>query len=116
MKAVTSTVEGPSEPGSEKPQAIQNLFELMNLVCQKDVIEHFEKSYYDGTIRFGDLKKQLAEDMVSFVSPISQRIQEALDNPELVAGAARRGAEKASESADKTILEVREIIGIKKFY
>ncbi len=116
MKAVTTTVEGPSEPGSEKPQAIQNLFDLMNLVSDKASIAHFESSYYDGSIRFGDMKKQLAEDMVQFVSPISERINEAMNNPELVAKAAKRGTEKASESADKTIREVREIIGFKKFY
>ncbi|MCC6817605.1 MAG: tryptophan--tRNA ligase [Bacteroidia bacterium] len=116
MKAVTTTVDGPSEIGSSKPQSIQNLFELMNLVCQKDVIQHFESSYYDGSIRFGDLKKQLADDMALFIAPFRNRIEEAMNNPQLVADAARKGAEKASESANNTIQEVRQIIGFKKFY
>lgn len=116
MKAVTATVDGPSEPGSEKPQAIQNLFELMNLVSEKDVISHFESTYYEGNIRFGDMKKQLADDMSKFIAPFRERIEEALRNPELVANAARIGAEKAAESANATISEVREIIGFKKFY
>lgn len=116
MKAVTTTVDGASAPGSEKPQAIQNLFELMHLVCTPDVLKYYETTYYDGSIRFGDLKKQLAEDMSIFIAPYRERIEEAMSNPELVANAARIGAEKAIESADKTIREVREIIGIKKFY
>jgi tryptophanyl-tRNA synthetase len=116
MKAVTVTVDGPSERGSEIPTAIANLLDLMNLVSQEDVKKFFESAYYEGNIRFGDMKKQLAEDMCAFVSPIREKIEEALSNPELIQKASKMGSEKASESANKTIAEVREIIGFKKFY
>lgn len=116
MKAVTTTVEGPSEPGSEIPVAIQNLLDLMNLVCSQEVQSFYRNAYYEGNIRFGDMKKQLAEDMVTFISPIREKIEATLNNDALIAKATRQGAEKASESADLTIREVREIIGIKKFY
>lgn len=116
MKAVTASVEGPSEPGSEIPAPIQNLFDLMNLVCQPEVVKQFENAYYEGKIRFGDLKSQLANDMCAFIAPIRDRIEQTLNDETIIAKAAKQGAEKAGESADKTIREVREIIGIKKFY
>lgn len=116
MKAVTVTVEGATEFGSEKPEAVQNLFDLMKLVASEDVLAHFEKTFYDGTIRFGDMKKQLAEDMENFIKPMRNAIQDVLANQELISKVAKMGAEKASESANKTIKEVREIIGFKKFY
>ena len=116
MKAVTASVEAPSEPGSEKPLPIQNLFDLMDLVCTSDVVAKFETDYYNGSIRFGDLKKQLADDMNVFLSPYRNRINEVLADEALLSKVAKLGAEKASESANRTITEVREIIGFKRFY
>jgi tryptophanyl-tRNA synthetase len=116
MKAVTSSVEGPSEPGSEKPLPIQNLFDLMGLVCENHVVAKFEADYYEGIIRFGDLKKQLADDMNVFLDPFRNKINEVLADDALLSKVAKLGAEKASESANKTISEVREIIGFKRFY
>lgn len=116
MKAVTASVDGPSEPGSEIPAPIKNLFDLMNLVCNADVVKQFENSYYDGNIRFGDMKSQLANDMCAFIAPFRERIEQTLNDESIIAKAAKQGAEKAGESADRTIREVREIIGFKKFY
>ncbi len=116
MKAVTSVVDKPSEVGSAKPSAVQNLFELMALVSSKENIAHFETTYYDGTIRFGDMKKQLADDMEIFIAPFRDKIASLLNNNELLSKVAKQGAEKAHASSGKTIHEVREIIGFKKFY
>jgi tryptophanyl-tRNA synthetase len=76
MKAVTVTVEGATEFGSEKPEAVQNLFDLMKLVSSSDIMAHFEKAFYDGSIRFGDMKKQLAEDMEGFIAPKRNAIKD----------------------------------------
>jgi tryptophanyl-tRNA synthetase len=92
---------------------VQNLFDLMALVCSKDVIDFYDKAHGDGSIRYGDLKKQLAEDMETFVAPLRSRIQDTLNNRELVAKAAKTGAEKARESASNTIREVRKIMGFR---
>ncbi len=116
MKAVTAVVEGPSQPGSEKPLPIQNLFELMALVCAPEVLAQFEADYHKGSIRFGDMKKQLAEDMCKFIKPFRTRIHDVINDDALLSRVARQGAEKAGDSADKTMREVREIIGFKKFY
>lgn len=116
MKAVTATVEGPSEPGTEKPAPIQNLLDLMALVCDETVCRSFEEDYYKGSIRFGDMKKQLAEDMSRFIAPYRERINEVMHNESLLSRVARQGAEKAGASADNTIRQVREIIGFRKFY
>jgi tryptophanyl-tRNA synthetase len=116
MKAVTAVVEGPSEPGTPKPVPIQNLFDLMGLVSSKDVTAHFEQEFYNGSIRFGDMKAQLADDMEIFIAPFRARINDVLNDDKRISEIARKGAEKAAESANKTIREVREIIGYRKFY
>lgn len=114
MKAKTDT--GPTKMNQKKAEEIQNLFDLMALVSDSSTIEHFNQLYSKCEIRYGDFKKQLAEDMVSFIAPIRKRIREVEADNEYLAKAARMGAEKANESANKTLREVREIIGFKKFY
>lgn len=113
MRAVSDS--GPAEPGAPRSQPVQNLFDLMALVCKPDVIDFFDKAHKEGSIRYGDLKKQLAEDMELFIAPLREKIKDTLSNRDLVAKAARLGAEKARASASKTVKEVREIIGFRGF-
>ena len=113
MKAVSDS--GPTEPNQPKPQAIENLFTLMQAVSAPETLAFFEEQYNKCQIRYGDMKKQLAEDIVQFTAPIYEKIKELRSNDDYIAKVARMGAEKARDSADKTIKDVREIIGIKHF-
>ena len=111
MRAVTDS--GPTEPNSEKPEAIQNLFTLMEIVSTPEVYQHYNGLYNDCAIRYGDMKKQLAADINAFCAPIRERILDISGDKELLARVARLGAEKARESAARTIDEVRHIIGFR---
>jgi tryptophanyl-tRNA synthetase len=113
MRAVTDS--GPTEPNQTKPEAIENLFTLMKIVSKPETVQFFNEAYNNCAIRYGDMKKQLAEDIIAFTAPIRERILELSSNDEYVSKVARMGAEKARESASKTIREVREIIGFKHF-
>lgn len=114
MRAVTDV--GPAEMNQKKPDVIQNLFTLMEVVSTPDTVRHFDDAYNNCTIRYGELKKQLGEDIVTLTTPIRERIEEILQDNEYLSKVAREGAEKARESASKTLNEVRKIIGFKKFY
>lgn len=111
MRAVTDA--GPTEPNSEKPEPIQNLFTLMEIVSTPEVYQHFDGLYNDCAIRYGNMKKQLAADINAFCAPIRERILDIQGDKELLSRVARIGAEKARESASKTIDEVRHIIGFR---
>ena len=113
MRAVTDA--GPTEPDQKKPEAIQNLFTLMNVLSKPETVQHFEEQYNKCTIRYGDLKKQLAEDMIAFVQPLSEKIKEINSDEYFLKKVMGHGKEKAHVSASKTIKEVREIIGIKYY-
>lgn len=63
MRAVTDG--GPTEMNSELTEPIQNLFTLMEAVSEKSTIDFFKEKYAKCDIRYGDLKKQLAEDIIS---------------------------------------------------
>ena len=110
MKAKTDS--GPTEPGTEMPDYIQNLFDLMQLVAPTEVYGNFKSSYDNCNIRYGDFKKQLAEDMVNFIAPIRTRAQELQKDEAQLQKILKLGAEKARESAAKTLSEARKAIGI----
>lgn len=111
MRAVTDS--GPTTPNNEKPEAVRNLFAMMDIVSSKDTFAFFDEKYNTCEIRYGDMKKQLAEDINAFCAPIRARINDFLADDQFLEQTARMGAEKASESAAKTLNEVREIIGFR---
>lgn len=110
MKAKTDS--GPTEMNSEMPEYISNVFLLMELVSSSDTLDSYKKAYNECSIRYGDMKKQLAEDMVAFVGPIRERAKQLQEDEETLKKILKHGAEKARESASKTISEARKLIGI----
>ena len=113
MKAVTDS--GPTEPNSPISEPIQNIFTIMEAVSTPDTIEYFKEKYASCEIRYGDLKKQLAEDIIAAVAPIRERIEDIRNNDKYLHEVTEMGAEKARRSARATIDEVRRIMGIYKF-
>jgi tryptophanyl-tRNA synthetase len=106
MKAKTDA--GPTEKNSARPDYIENLFMLMRLVSDEGTLRTFESDYNECTIRYGDMKKQLAEDMVRFISPIREKARTYLGDDKFLKETMENGAEKARKSAGETMKLVRE--------
>jgi len=113
MKAKTDS--GPTAPNTPKPDYIENIFALMKLVSKEDVIKKFEADYDNCTVRYGDLKKQLAEDMVGFIAPIREKVNTIINDEVYLEKIMKQGAEKARTSAVATMKLVREAIGLKYY-
>lgn len=109
MKAVTDA--GPTEPDQPVPKTIENLFSLMHVVSKQETVDFFREEWRRASIRYGDMKKQLAEDMVLFLEPFREKIREISADDDYIRKVILTGKEKARESACKTIREVRDIIG-----
>lgn len=114
MRAVTDS--GPVEMNQEKPEPIQNLFTLMNAVSDPETVQYFDDQYNNCSIRYGDLKKQLAEDIIKFTEPFRERIKALSADRDYIDKVIEIGAEKARASAVPTVRGVREIIGFRKIY
>jgi tryptophanyl-tRNA synthetase len=113
MKAVTDT--GPVTPGEKPSEPVQNLFTIMNAVSDPSTVKYFKEKHASCEIRYGEMKKQLAEDIINITDPIRTRINEILSDCKYLARVVSQGAEKARASASKTVCEVREIIGYRPF-
>ena len=111
LKAVTDP--GPQTPNSPKPEVIENLFTFLRICSVPEAYNYFDEKWNDCSIRYGDLKKQIAEDIIKTVSPIRERIREYSSNTQLLDRIAQEGAEVARASASQTLKEVRQIIGFK---
>jgi tryptophanyl-tRNA synthetase len=113
MRAVTD--EGPKTPGEKPSVPVQNLFTLMKVISDPSTVKYFTEKHASCEIRYGEMKKQLAEDIIRVTEPVRERISQILDDKKYLARVVIEGAEKARASASKTLREVREIIGYKPF-
>jgi tryptophanyl-tRNA synthetase len=113
MRAVTDT--GPTHKNQKMPEPIKNLFIIMEVVSTKDTVDYFLEKYKNCEIRYGDMKKQLSQDVNKTIEPIRQRIKEFMSNDEYLHKVITLGRDRARESAGKTLREVREIIGLRPF-
>ena len=113
MKAKTDS--GPTQPGTPKPDYIENIFLLMKLVSTEDVLKKFEADYDNCNIRYGDMKKQLAEDMVKFIAPIREKADAIRNDSSYLKEVMEKGAEKARKSARVTMELVRKAVGLQYY-
>lgn len=113
MRATTDS--GPTTPNSEMTEPVRNIFTLLKLVSEPQTVQYFEERYNDCTIRYGDLKKQLAEDICKFTLPIRERIDEIYNNDDYLRKVVKMGSDKARESASRTLTAARKAVGFKSF-
>jgi tryptophanyl-tRNA synthetase len=110
-KAKTDT--GSGDPGSPVPESVQNLLDLMKLVSAADVVSFYEETWNTtGSIRFGDMKKQLGEDMVKFIAPIREKAKALQQDTDYLKKIMKAGAEKARANAAQTLQQAKKLIGI----
>jgi len=110
MKAKTE-----SGSGGEMPESIANLFQLLRLVAREDVVAAFKVDYVAGTIRYGDMKKVLADGMIAFIRPIRERAEAIQNDDAYLRRIMEQGAIKARASAQVTIGLAQEAIGLKYY-
>ncbi len=110
MKAKTDS--GPTEINATKPDYIENIFALLKLVSSDEVISKYENDYNNCTIRYGNMKKQMAEDMVNFIAPIRVKVDSILNDTKYLNETMEKGAAKARKSAKATMELVREAMGL----
>lgn len=106
---------GPKEMNSQKSPEVENIFLLMRLVSEGPTVKRFEGDYNNCTIRYGDMKRQLGEDMVRFISPIREKVNSILGDKNYLRRVMEQGADKARKSAKATMELVREAMGLNYF-
>jgi tryptophanyl-tRNA synthetase len=110
------TDNGPEGVNTPKPDYIENLFTIMRVVSTPETVAYYDNLWNSGETKwYGNMKKQLAEDIVQVSTPIREKINDIKNDEAYLRKVTREGAEKARESASKTLKEVREIMGFRAF-
>jgi tryptophanyl-tRNA synthetase len=105
----------PTEANSQKSEAVENLFNLMKLVSDKATLDKFEADFNQCTIRYGEMKEQLAEDTVKFVRPIREKADALRKDEAYLNKVMKEGAAQSRESAARTIEAARKAMGLQYF-
>jgi tryptophanyl-tRNA synthetase len=69
------------------------------------------KARFTG-MRYGDLKKQVAEIVIAHLEPFQERYRKIVGEPGYLAGVLREGAERVEPIADATVRLVKERMGL----
>ncbi|REJ37384.1 MAG: tryptophan--tRNA ligase [Bacillota bacterium] len=107
-RAVTDT--GPR--GEAMSPGVANLFTLLESFSAPETVAHFRTAYEQGTLRYVDLKQQLAEDMTKALAPIRERYLELMSRPGELREILAHGAQRARAIARETMEEVRAKTGL----
>ncbi len=107
-KAVTASEGGEGAPG------VQNLLLLLKEFSSDDSLYNsFVQTEKDGTIRYGDLKKEVGNAISEYFIEFRKKRNELLMNHDELAEILIAGADKARPVAKKTMEEVRKLVGIR---
>jgi tryptophanyl-tRNA synthetase len=69
------------------------------------------RDHFTG-LRYGDLKKQVAEAVVAALEPVQQRYREITAEPGYIAGVLAQGAERVAPLARETVDKVKKAMGL----
>ncbi|MBS1664701.1 MAG: tryptophan--tRNA ligase [Bacteroidetes bacterium] len=109
-KISKAKTESGGAPGAPVPDSVANLFQLMRLVGGETAA--YEAQFNEGTIRYGDMKKELAERMIAFITPIREKAEAIRNDEAYLRKVMDMGAEKARASAKVTLELAKEAIGL----
>jgi tryptophanyl-tRNA synthetase len=69
------------------------------------------RDHFQGK-RYGDLKKEVAEMVISKIEPIQKRYNEIMSEPGYLASILQQGAERVAPIANSTVATVKQRMGL----
>ena len=108
-KAVTATEGG----GPAVAGGVENLLLLLKHFGTKKAYADFVEAEKEGSIQYGELKHAVGDAIGSYFADFREKRKQLLLHHEMIADVLISGAEKASVVAQKTMEEVRRMVGVR---
>lgn len=105
-KAVTAT------SGGEENLGVKNIFAIMQSFTDPATLAKFKTEEKMGTIKYSELKTVAATDISAAFSDYRMRYAELINNPDYLWQVLAEGSKRAREQATKTLLVVKNNIGL----
>ena len=110
-KAVMSIVTDSKSPEDKKDPEGDNIFALHKLFSVEQLPD-LEKRYREGGIGYKESKDLLAENIISFVTPMRQRRDDLLNDKEKIMKILKNGGEIVRSDAKDKMIEIRKKVGL----
>ena len=88
------------------------IFSLYKLMASPDQIKDMENNYKKGGYGYGHAKKELLAKVLEYFGTARKKYYELYNNLDYVESILKKGAQKARETAIKTIEEIRNAVGL----
>lgn len=108
-KAVTAS--GGQSTG-EMDAGVKNLLVLLKEFGTAAQVKKYEAVYVDGSIRYSDLKQDLADALVKGLAPFQERRAKLAKDPKKIWKVLNDGAKKARPIAQRTMKSVKQAMGL----
>ena len=88
------------------------LFQIYSLLLNKDEKKELELRFDNPGLRYGDVKKELANRIIDFFQPYREKREYLENHKDYVTQVLKDGAQKASLTADKYLTAARTAMGL----
>ncbi len=112
LKKIRSAVTDTGDTSEKMSPGVENLFNLLKACGKTNEISTLMGDYTSGTLKYKDLKDATAEAVIGLTAPFKKRKQDLLDNKAYVEKIIAEHAEKARTLANKTLEDVKKLVGI----
>jgi len=109
-KPVTTGIGRPTTAGMS--QGVKNLFQLLELFGSSKTHQKLMNDYNNKTLKYSELKTELAEAVITNLKPIQERKKKLEKNKKQVIKILADGASKAEKIAGKNIMEIKKRMGL----
>jgi tryptophanyl-tRNA synthetase len=107
--AVTDTGETPE---GEMSAGVKNLFEILRACEATEAYDALMADYNAGVRRYGSLKEAVADAVAALVGPLREKLAELNAHEKMVKDQIRESSAETRKRAQKTMREVRELVGL----
>jgi tryptophanyl-tRNA synthetase len=112
-KTIMSVVTDCKELEEPKDPENCNVVSLFKLFANEEQVETMKQNYRAGNYGYGHAKQELFEIMWEYFEPMRKRREELENNLDYVWSILHKGGERAREEAEKTMVKVREAVGLR---
>ncbi len=107
--AVTDTGQ---TQGGEMSRGVHNLFELLRACKNLDAHQSLMDDYNAGSLKYSDLKQEVADTLVNFVRPFKANLDEIHSNKKMIKSQVKDASSDIRKKAQETLKEVRALAGL----
>lgn len=111
-KAIMGIVTDSKEPADQKNPNECNVYALHQLITPEPQLSEIREGYLDGGLGYGDSKKILLNNYLTFIEPMREKRKYYEENPGIVRQILDEGRQTIQKIARAKMKEVREKVGL----